>query len=546
MSNLILVVDDDVLLRTQMSQLLTATGYQVAEASNGVEALSLYTQLQPDMLLLNAQIPEIDGFQVCEQVRSLPGGQEIPVLIITGMYDQAAIEKAFAVGATDFIIKPIQWQVLAQRAGRLLNSSQMMKELQKQNRRSQLFADITLKIRQSLQIDETLQTSVTEVQKLLQADRVVILRMRSDFSVTVVKEAVIPGTMEILGRNIIDPCFQECYIEKYRQGHISAIDDIYTANIQPCHIAFLQQFGVRANLVVPIILQNQLWGLLIAHQCRNTRHWTEWETELLKQLADQMGIALAQGKLLEQETRQRQELIRSNQELQEFAFIASHDLQEPLRKIKTFGDRLKANCGDTLSPQGKDYLDRMQNAARRMQILIDDLLALSRVTTRAQPFIPVHLADIAQEVISDLEITIQQNNAQITVGELPTIDADPLQMRQLFQNLIVNALKFHHPQISPHIKIQSQIQSTPVDTIANHPEYWQIHVIDNGIGFEEKYLDRIFNVFQRLHGRSEYEGTGIGLAICRKIIEIHKGAITAISQPGKGATFIITLPKHHR
>jgi PAS domain S-box-containing protein len=413
----------------------------------------------------------------------------------------------------------------------------VQEELQRQNLRSQLFADFTLKVRQSLQIDEILCTSVIEVQKLLNADRVLILRLRSDGVVTAVQEAVVPDYPVMLGREIYDPCFGESYIQKYRDGHITLRSDIEDGSIQDCHVEFLQQFAVKANLVVPILLQNQLWGLLIAHQCGHTRIWTTWETELLRQLSDQIGIALAQAKLLEKERLQRQELSRSNEELQQFAFIASHDLQEPLRKIKAFGDRLKATCNDNLPEQGRDYLERMQNAAQRMQALIEDLLTLSRVTTRAQPFVAVNLLTIVNEVLSDLEVTIAQASGQIELGDLPVVNADPLQMRQLLQNLIGNALKFHRPQQPPIVKIYSEIVIQENDV-----QMYQITVQDNGIGFDEKYCERIFQVFQRLHGRSEYDGTGIGLAICRKIIERHEGNITAKGQPGQGAKFIVNLP----
>ncbi len=413
----------------------------------------------------------------------------------------------------------------------------VQEQLQRQNLRSQLFADFTLKIRQSLQIEEILRTSVTEVQKLLNSDRVLMLRLRSSGAVTAVQEAVKSGFPIVLGQDIIDTCFSQGCIDKYHQGHISAIANIETADIQPCHRQFLQQFAVKANLVVPILRQNQLWGLLIAHQCANPREWTSWEIELLRQLADQIGIALAQAKLLEQETLQRQELARSNEELQQFAFIASHDLQEPLRKIKAFGDRLKTTCEHILPPQANDYLERMLNATQRMQALIEDLLILSRVTTRAQPFIPVDLLQITQEVLSDLEVLIQQNSGKIELGNLPIIDADPLQIRQLLQNLICNALKFHLPNKVPVVSIYSEII-----TGENGKKICRLSVEDNGIGFDQKYCDRIFQVFQRLHGRSEYEGTGIGLAICRKIVERHQGSITAQSQPEKGAKFVVILP----
>ncbi|MBV6625526.1 MAG: PAS domain-containing protein [Rivularia sp. (in: Bacteria)] len=413
----------------------------------------------------------------------------------------------------------------------------VQEELIRQNLRSQLFSDITLKIRTSLRIDEILQTSVTEVQKLLNADRVLIIQLFADGSMKSVKEAVVPGLPVVTGQNINDPCFGRDYMEKYRQGRISAITDIKQANIQPCHVDLLESFCVKSNLVVPVIVQNQLWGLLIAHQCDRPRKWTEWETELLQQLADQIGIAVSQAKLLEQETRQREELARSNEELQQFAFIASHDLQEPLRKITAFGDRLKATCGDSLTDRGYDYLRRMQNAAERMQVLIEDLLSLSRITTRAQPFVEVNLSKVVREVLSDLEIRIAQTNALIEVGKLPNIKADEVQMRQLLQNLISNALKFHPAGKQPIIKIHSKkITNQELNT-----QYYQIIVEDNGIGFDEKYLDRIFNVFQRLHGRTEYEGTGMGLAICRKIVERHQGTITAKSEPEKGASFIVTI-----
>ena len=208
--------------------------------------------------------------------------------------------------------------VVRDRAGRPLrmigammdisHRKRIQEELQRQNLRSKLFANVTLKIRQSLQIDDILQTTVTEVQKLLYADRVLILRLLADNSIMVVKEAVVPGLPVVLEKNINDPCFGQKYIKKYSQGRVSAIADIENSNIKKCHVKFLQQFGVKANLVVPILLPDGIWGLLIAHQCASPREWTNWETELLRQLADQIGIGISQAKLLEQETRQRQEL----------------------------------------------------------------------------------------------------------------------------------------------------------------------------------------------------------------------------------------------
>jgi len=236
----------------------------------------------------------------------------------------------------------------------------------------------------------------------------------------------------------------------------------------------------------------------------------------------------------------QEELQRSNAELEAFAYIASHDLQEPLRKVRAFGDRLEVKCAAALGEQGRDYLQRMQTAAARMQELINDLLAFSRVTTRAQPFTPVDLNQVVREVVSDLETRIEQVGGCVDAGNLPTIDADPLQMRQLLQNLIGNALKFRREGVPPVVRVRGEIVGG-----ASTEESCRLVVEDNGIGFDMKHADRIFEMFQRLHGRGEYEGTGVGLAICRKIVERHGGAIAAQSTPGQGSVFTVTLPVHH-
>ena len=235
--------------------------------------------------------------------------------------------------------------------------------------------------------------------------------------------------------------------------------------------------------------------------------------------------------------RKAAELARSNAELEQFAFVASHDLQEPLRKIQAFGDRLKVKCESFQSTEIRDYLDRMQNAAARMRTLINDLLAFSRVIRSSEPFVAVDLAVVTKEVLGDLEVRIEKSGAKVEVQGLPSIDADPMQMRQLMLNLISNALKFQPHGALPMVNVTSRILSA-----VSGEKLCEISVEDNGIGFDEKYLDKIFAVFQRLHGRSEYEGTGVGLAVCRRIIDRHHGSIIAKSQPGKGATFIITLP----
>lgn len=238
----------------------------------------------------------------------------------------------------------------------------------------------------------------------------------------------------------------------------------------------------------------------------------------------------------------------ANESLEQFAYVASHDLQEPLRKIQAFGDRLNSKYAEQLEGSGQDYLERMQNAAARMRILINDLLKYSRVGRFREPFQPVNIKNMIEDITSDLEAAIGDSEAKVIVNDLPTVEGEPSQLRQLFQNLISNAIKFQKPDVPPEIVISSTLVAEPAleDLVIseNSGPYYKISVTDNGIGFDVKYLDRIFNIFQRLHGRSEYRGTGIGLAICRKIVENHGGAITASSKPGEGATFYVVLPEN--
>ncbi|WP_421829417.1 ATP-binding protein [Larkinella sp.] len=240
------------------------------------------------------------------------------------------------------------------------------------------------------------------------------------------------------------------------------------------------------------------------------------------------------------------ELNRSNQELAEFAYIASHDLQEPLRKIQSFGTLLVEQFANELNPTAQDLIQRMHHAAERMHVLIKDILAYSRLNTHHQPFRQVDLNALTKEVLGDLELVIREKKTQIFVDFLPTIYGNPLQLRQLFQNLLSNALKFIAPDRPPQVRISARdvtIFDIPVPMRQREPSYLAISVEDNGIGFDERYHNRIFQLFQRLHGKDQYAGTGIGLTICKKVAEMHGGTIAAQSQPGQGATFTVFLPQ---
>jgi PAS domain S-box-containing protein len=240
------------------------------------------------------------------------------------------------------------------------------------------------------------------------------------------------------------------------------------------------------------------------------------------------------------------ELNRSNKELEEFAYIASHDLQEPIRKISTFGERLKAKFIDKLGTDGVLYLERIMASADNMRMLIDNLLEFSRTTRSSYAFEWINLQDIITNVKTDLELKIEETNASIVTATLPRLEAVASEMKQLFNNLLSNAIKFRDSSVAPIIHITSG-KTTKTEKEEHHlpvdKEFFKIQVHDNGIGFEEEYADRIFQIFQRLHGKSEYPGSGIGLAICKKIVDNHNGIMYAESKPGSGATFVVILPE---
>jgi PAS domain S-box-containing protein len=232
------------------------------------------------------------------------------------------------------------------------------------------------------------------------------------------------------------------------------------------------------------------------------------------------------------------ELTSSHQELEQFIHVASHDLREPLRKVLAFGDLLLDEAGERLAGHERGYVESMLSATRRMQALLASLLDLTRVTSQGQTFNPCALGGVLEDVRSDLQVRIQESGARLTVGRLPSIEADAAQMRQLFQNLIENAIKYASETRAPEIEVEAVEDKDP--------EMIAIECRDNGIGFEPQYAERIFGVFQRLHTRDRYDGAGIGLSVCRKICGRHRGSIVAEGFPGLGARFRIRLPRRHR
>ncbi|MCK8490846.1 CHASE3 domain-containing protein [Spirosoma sp. RP8] len=264
------------------------------------------------------------------------------------------------------------------------------------------------------------------------------------------------------------------------------------------------------------------------------------EQELARRQQNEDQLRAYEARLREQ----IRQLESSNEELERFAFVASHDLQEPLRKIQSFANLITDRYGNLFDGDSLLFMNKIVHSAERMSKLIKDLLNFSRISNHQEEFKPVPLGMIIQRILDDQELRIKGLNVLVEVGSLPTIPAISSQMDHLFTNLISNALKFARPDVQPLIRIQARsVKGSAYPELISERLYSEITVQDNGIGFDEKYLDHIFKVFQRLHGKSEFEGTGIGLAICKRVTVSHHGYITAKSQPGQGTTFIVVLPE---
>ena len=320
---------------------------------------------------------------------------------------------------------------------------------------------------------------------------------------------------------------EENLYKGYRAG---AVDYIY----KPVNPELLR---AKVGVFVELYRKNQR---LLAQEQKLVAINRNLELEIAERIASEQKVTELNRQLLENIAR----LETANKDLDLFAFMASHDLQAPLRKIRMFSDRLLAGNTNNLNNESRLYLTRIQEVSRRMQDLVNDILRFSKISAEGQSFDEVDLNVVIQEVLSEMEVTIREKNAEITVDRLPMLPASTVLMGPLFSNLVSNALKYTKKNETPRVRIR--YEEGPVTTATNGKDtevrYGRIYIEDNGIGFDQKYAEQIFDMFRRLHSNSEYEGTGIGLALCKKIVDMHRGYISAIGRPGDGAVFIVSLP----
>jgi len=517
---MILIVDDRSENILPLKKILELHNFKTDSAESGEEALKKILNNTYSLIIMDVQMPGMDGFEVAEAISGFNKAKDTPIIFLSAVNkEKKFITKGYSSGGIDYLTKPVDPDIL------LLKVKTFNKLYEQQQELKAIQLSLQTEIETRKQAQENLAAHMQELQFVLESLPQIAFTLSTDGKIEYVNKHWFQYApdMQQLPENHPDDPVCDHWKEALSNGSEFACD---------LRLKHLESGEYRYFLlkIIPV-LQN---GLVI--------RWVGTYTDI-----HQQKIA---NEVLEHKVEQRtkelvsknHELETTNHELQQFAWVVSHDLKEPLRKIQTFNHLIKDKFL-TGNSEAQSYLDRSISSSKRMSSLISDLLDYSRLSVSAN-FSVTNLNELIGEILGDFEESIAEKKAVVNIGPLPVLDTISSQIRQVFQNLISNALKFSKPGTPPVISITGEIIASRDETAEVSPtgKFCRITISDNGIGFDEKFLDRIFVIFQRLNNQSSYEGTGIGLAIAKKIMDKHNGLISAKSRENEGASFILILP----
>jgi PAS domain S-box-containing protein len=509
----ILLVDDTPDTLVSLEAALYGLGEELVVAHSGKEALRHLLHNDFAAILLDVRMPEMDGFETAELIRSRPRSRQTPIIFLTGYKNEEHLFRGYDLGAVDFLFKPIVPEVLRSKVAVFVELGRSSAKLKEQADALRKQAEILTK-------------AELKFRSLLEAAPDAMVMCRDDGEIIMVNsqtEVVFGcGRDNLLSRNI------RSLVPDWEFQRPAELNQEGTIKLQPGEIG-RELYAVRedgstfpvAISVRPLYMEE---GVVITTAIRDVSVRRRNEEEI-RQL----------NATLEQRVLERTEaLMRSNEELQQFAYIASHDLQEPLRTVSIFAQLLAKRYRGKLDRDADQFIRYIVESSERMERLIHDLLDFSRVDARGTDhFVRTNCDEALNDAIRNLHSLIQENQAVMTLGTLPVVIADPVQVTRLFQNLLVNSIRFRSEE-APHVRISAEPRDSE----------WLFSVRDNGIGIEPQYAEKVFGIFKVLHSRDKYPGSGMGLAICRKIVTRHQGRIWVESELGKGATFYFTLPRY--
>ncbi|MDB5274497.1 MAG: response regulator receiver sensor signal transduction histidine kinase [Chitinophagaceae bacterium] len=520
---MILIVDDRPENIFSLKTLLELHGFRIDTAESGEEALKKVLHHSYSLIILDVQMPGMDGFEVADAILGFGKAKDTPIIFLSAANtEKHFITQGYTSGGMDYVTKPVDPDILLFKVKTFYKLSEQRRELIKTQN------SLRSEIENRKKTQHELDGRIEELHSVLESLPQIAFTIAPDGQVEYVNERWYNYSEKISVFPQTHPDDVSTYKE-WEKHFGEGTEYIKEVRIKELHTGTYRYCLLR---IIPVRQHDVIMKWVGTY---TDIHQHKLINETLEQKVKERTKELIT---------KNEELEMRNHELQQFAWVASHDLKEPLRKIQTFSYLLRdKHCKD--APEAKSYLDRTIKSSERMTDLINALLDYSRLSVSSL-FQKTDLNGVLNEILADLEVTISEKHAIINATKMPVIDGVHSQLRQVFQNLISNSLKFSKQGAFPQITITSELvkEKSFESPLSNEGKYCRIQVCDNGIGFDEKYLDRVFTIFQRLNDRRTYEGTGIGLAIAKKIIEKHNGIITAKSKEGEGASFILVLPLH--